>query len=309
MYFPYLHARGVEKQVIKNTIAKFKDNKIIPIIDPYDRDEEETYINNNLITICESLLDSDKKFIIVVDEYNDLERLIKELVNKSNGNQEKFEHLCIYGFLTSEISLLEPTKGRATALLHDKMIEENLIPDFENDDIQYHIFMPSTLASRTYNFSFPQHKRVFLEDPFAAQSQNSAYPTHSMFSDLYLYYKMLNICGFGDFLTLGKNFEPSSGANMKHITAALHLTYKEHNMLYVRHYTCKPSKKPHISDRILDVMEQAIKEKNRYILDDNTFDDAIQEIEDKVKASNTTNLATLKRLSLSHHIFLINSIT
>lgn len=52
MYFPYIVARSVEKQSIINTIAMYSHSNIIPIINPYDKNETEIYTNANLFDIC-----------------------------------------------------------------------------------------------------------------------------------------------------------------------------------------------------------------------------------------------------------------
>lgn len=300
MYFPYLYARGVEKQVIKNTIAN-KCTKTIPIINPYDRDEEDTYNNSNLISICKALLNVGKNFIIIVEDVSNLELLKEKIYEDLPG--VNFDAFCIYGFYTSEFESL-PDNSVKVAILHDKILNQDEINALSNYDtnILYHIFMPSTLSSRTYSFNFSKNKIVLLEDPFAAQPQNNAYPSYSMFSDLFVYYKSLGIVGFGDFLTLGERFKPAGGANMSFITAALHLTYKDNNMLYIKHYICTPNEEPHINDRIKKVMKKAVNDENIHY---ESY--AFNEIKSKVDSRQATNLATLKRISLEHHIELIEN--
>lgn len=290
MYFPYLYARTYEKSAILNTIATYSHNKVIPIINPFDKDEDEYYTNSNLTSICRKLVEKKKKFIVVIDAIDNLLHLKSEV-------GVELDNYCIYGLLASQQSGLPNFSGQQIAIIHDEV--NGTIQD--SNEILYHIFLSRIANIVNYVSMYPTHKSVKIEDAFQSQPRNSDYPPVSIFSDLYRNYKLLKFIGFGDYLTLGEDFIPSDGANANKITAALHLTFDDHNMLHVRHFITTPSEEPNNSLRTISVMKKAIAEKDRFL-----YTSGIKLLEEKVITG--TNLGMLKRISLEHHIELMNSI-
>ena len=293
MYFPYLHARGVEKSAIISTIVTYTHNKIVPIIDPYDVEEEEIFTNRNLYKICRELVNNSKMFIVIVNEITDLNAISLEIGTT-------FNNYCIYGFLASDNPNMANSSGIQTAIIHDTVSSNNL----DSTDVLYHIFLPATVALLTYVRQYPQTKRIIIEDGFELREPNNTYPATSVFSDLFSTYQSLDYIGFGDYLTLGERFRPGGRANLEHVTAALHLTYSNGTMLHIKHFISTPIQLPHINGRISDVMAQAVGNIGAFLPTC-----GISLLQQKyANGTGTTNLATLKRISLEHHIEVIDSL-
>ena len=43
MYFPYLKLRQQESLAVRNTVCRYADNKVVPVLEPYCENEAELY--------------------------------------------------------------------------------------------------------------------------------------------------------------------------------------------------------------------------------------------------------------------------
>lgn len=290
MYFPYLKIRLYEKSAILNTIMKYEDNKVIPILDPFTNNDIIDFDDFSIgYKLIDFFIESKKKFILIVREQSEIEEISKHI---AEGIQ-----YCIFGIYSSTIEYFV-SKDTKIAILHDSDKYRT-----DNINILYHIFTKEAQFN-SFMSNFTKDKKVFLEDAFIACETNRDYPPENMFSDLYSTYNREYV-GFGDYLTLDRNFKIPDGANMNYITVALHLTYKpvNSNILKIRHYLTTPEDQIECKNRIKTTLKKAYDDRYMFY---NTSGIAI--MNELVVENKGTNLAKLKQISLQNHIDLIHSL-
>ncbi|WP_265820942.1 sce7725 family protein [Geovibrio ferrireducens] len=286
MYFPFLMARGVEKNVIVNTIANRRLENVVPVITPYLGLGESLASNTNYIAIAEALVENEKRFITICRP-NEAAELREKISN--------FDNFCIYGLYATDIDGL--SQGYNFALIHDFPSPTTI----DRDNITYHLFLPSALASFSYLEKFPHYKRVAIENAFSAQNRNADYPFESFFSSLFSIFRE-RFVGFGDYTVQSMDFEPASGSNMTFVSPAIHLSYVRDSSVFVRHYITTPAESPDFNTRVRFSMSKALMDKNIFF-----YSAGIRELEAKA-ALGATNLAKLKEIGMQHHIELMNNL-
>jgi hypothetical protein len=292
MYFPYLVVRGEECEAIISTICVYSDNKIIPILEPHHTDDEEDlFFYKSLKKTIKHLLQNKKRFILLVNDEKDVISL--------KGSFKNFNDYCILGFENDNPNLKRLSKSQI-AVIHRK--QNNLFKD--QDNILFHIFMPSVLRFQTYVSQFDSRKTVLIEDGFICHQPNSEFPPYEDFnSELCFTYKSKNILGFGDFTILPEGYEPCSGAQANFITHVIHLTQKHPNLnkLVVYHFLITPSMEP--DNRRRSEATVALAYNNRHLFMRTI---GIKMLEDKYPSY--TSLGMYKRIGIAHHIDLIHSV-
>lgn len=294
MYFPFFLARGEEVEAILATICNYPDNKVIPILQPYTTDEDDTYSYARLVKVVNALVKNQKNFILIVQNEEDLNLLKKTL---DNGEFDKY---CIYGFYNTNENFRNVSQGKQIAILH----EGEILDILDNDNIRYHIFLPTTVSNILYYISkYSKEKIVVIEDGFNKQVTNQLYPSLDIFkSRLCLEYKKMGIVGFGDYTVIGQDSTPGGGGNMNYITHVIHLTTENSQRLEVRHYLTTPIEEPNSAERSRKTLEKAYIEKDKFM-----FTSGIKMLEDKYHAG-TTSLGTYKRIGMLNHIDVIYNI-
>lgn len=291
MYFPYLIARGEEAEAIIATICTYKDNNIIPILEPYSDDEDELYSYNKLVKLIKSLIENNKSFILLINSAHDLAFLKSKFAN--------LDKYCIHGYESHNLNY--QTDHQNMAIIHRD--QNQLIKDSEN--IKYNIFMPKVLRFPTYINQYSSQKAVFIEDGFIKHEPNSDYPSFEDFnSELCFTYKSRNVIGFGDFTILEDGFRPAGGGNQSEVTHVIHLTKKFSavvNKLIVYHFLTTPSEESDITRRSCKTIEKAFTSQNLFYRSV-----GIQMIENKHPGS--TSLGFYKRIGIAHHIDLMHSL-
>lgn len=284
MYFPLLTARGVEKNVIVNSIAGQRFKNVIPVITPYIGLGESICNNANYISTVKSLIESEMSFISICKP-SEVEELKLDIKN--------FDSFCIYGLFSNDT--YELSDKHSFAIIHDYPA-----PVVDKQNILFHIFLPKMLASFSYVEQFPHNKRVAIEDAFPAQNRNADYPIESVYSSLFAIYKE-RFVGFGDYTIQSMDFEPANGSNMTYVSPAIHLTYVRNNTIFVRHYATTPTENPDFSSRVKMTMNKALRDKGTFF-----YSTGMRDLE--AKAATGTSLAKLKEIGVTHHIEFINSL-
>jgi len=291
MYFPYLVARGEESEALISTVCKYSDSNIIPILEPYNDDEDELYSYSKLLKLVESLVANKKTFIILINNEDDLSVL--------KGKFSDLDDFCIHGYNNSNKNYL--TDRQNIAIIH---CSQNYLVN-DQDNIKYNIFMPEVLRFSTYINKYNSEKTVLVEDGFIRHEPNSDYPAVEDFnSELCFTYKIGGLCGFGDFTILEYGYQPTGGARANDITHVIHLTKKESdtlNKMVVRHFLTTPSSEPDNRDRSAKTIQKAYSAKNEFLK--TVGIDWIIE-----KNPNGTSLGMYKRIGIAHHIELIHSL-
>lgn len=149
-------------------------------------------------------------------------------------------------------------------------------------------------------------RKVILQDGFIPQARNADYPTLDFFSDLHRTYKASGYHGFGDFNVIGDAFNPGGGPAR---AVAIHLTELNQNQeIDTNHF---------VSNRTTGIVDPAGKFLEalgklvthvRARPQSFTFSQARAEFEGHHGNQHFPGLPTVKRLSIQHHLELMESI-
>ena len=132
MYFPYLKLRQQESFAVRNTVCRYMDHKVIPVLEPYCESETELYSYKYLISTIEDLIYSNNKFILIINDESNLSILKSRFLN--------FNNYCIRGYFSDNPLVANYQGAYDIAIIHrDRSI---IIPDKNN--IKYHINLPLT---------------------------------------------------------------------------------------------------------------------------------------------------------------------
>jgi hypothetical protein len=288
MYFPYLIARNEEVEALVSTVCSYEDNKIVPILEPYNIDEDVVYSYQKLLKIVKCLVEKEKKFILMIESESDLDHLRSEI-----GNLDDF---CIHGYKSSNNNYSTVTGNTKVALIHEEPMEAQ----FDENNIEYHIFMPSINRFQSYINQFDMQKTVLIEDGFISHKPNSEYPYRDFFnSELCFTYSSRGYIGFGDFTILEQGYEVSDGARANNISHVVHITRTLYNKVFVYHYLTTPMEEASIKERSKKTLRKAYADKDLF---PNTL--GIQLINEKKDIG--TSLGMYKRIGIIHHIELIH---
>lgn len=294
MYFPHLTSRRVESYVIRETVCRYEDDCVVPIIRPFSEDEESVYSNTSLASMVSNLVGANKRFILRVRTLNDVAAL-----RQANGGSA-FDQLCIYG-LDAQGQIPGAAAGIQLALFHSG--PANVA---DRSDIVYHIIMPAAAGLQSFRRRIPQEKQVPLADAFAAQATNSDYPPREVFSsDACFTFRDAGFPGFGDFTILESSFRPAGGANQDYVTAAVHLTEedRQQGLLYINHFTTTPTEEADNGLRICTTISKALSQAGRF-----HASSGVALLRQKHSPPSCTSLAVLKQAGMMHHIDLMHEI-
>ncbi len=312
MYFPYLRGKQFELIAIRElTEMMAASGNIIPVIEPvkevssYKKTFEALHKYNleyciilnarvgnmDIAKTLNFLSNFDEKgkciYTFIIDNQTDIISIL-ELIQK----QTDFQHLPV-SFIYKQPS--------ADAENFDKLI--NNVPAKYN--ILYENF-PRRYSRNIRNHYYGEHNNlVILADRFQIKERNSDYQEilDEFFSDDPYFYEEENYIGFSDFLTIGDEY---SELGFTPHAVALHLTYQKENEIWVRHFVSDT-----IDDDVKKVAEktyEAMKKAEAFIHDKQLDTEAAKEIMQMAKEENYRGLGYLKKLSIKHHIELINQI-
>lgn len=288
MYFPLLKVRGEEVEAILGSVCDLKSGLVIPILEPYYDYEEELYEYQNLLKVVGGLISAEQKFILIIDEFENLEKLREKY--------HSFDKYCIHGFYSSTFSELLLSKTTQACLIYDEIPEQL----FEDDKLLYHIFLPATNRMTSFMDMIPRDKVVMIEDGFISYDKNSLYPERDRFnSELCFTYRDRGYAGFGDYTILPKDFVVPTGARPSTVTHVIHLTHNRDKNLYVYHYLTTPAMEPDIRTRSHITLKKAIKNIDMFL------DTAGTRLLKEKYSSYSTSSGIYKRIGIMHHIELI----
>ena len=301
MYFPYLRGKPFELTTIKETAElSAAHNKFVPILEPVSIRGLK-----NALAHCQKL---DSPIVMVTNpKYGEFAKE-NGILGQLADLFEDFPKLTLAYLLserTSKEDLLGFDKrytGRSKAVIHNFPFND---PKFVTtlDEIGLHVFLDGA-TGQEYKNAFAKFNRVKLSDGFKKR-KNAEYPEQEYFSDLYKTYGADKYYGFGDFLIVGDIFEKGFAA----YAVALHLTYlSENGDVWARHFIS--DRKETIADQPGKFLEALAKldaylEANPNLLE---FSSGCREYRDIYHEQDYRGLGYPKKLSMRHHIELMNSV-
>ncbi|MGK9174794.1 sce7725 family protein [Yokenella regensburgei] len=162
-------------------------------------------------------------------------------------------------------------------------------------------------TGRKYRSHFNDYDNVLLEDSFNKLDRNADYDEEEFFSDNIFTFDQENFIGVGDYTILGSKYTENGGPA---ITAAIHLTYEEEEEeVWIKHFLSEQRDKVEEdgSTLVSEALPKLIEflEENEKTL---SFSHACQEFKDIYDSGERTSLGKIKKISIKHHIELMNYI-
>ncbi|PPA68875.1 sce7725 family protein [Jeotgalibacillus proteolyticus] len=308
MYFPFLRGKQNELIAIRDLNQQgIMSEQIVPVIEPIK-------YSSTLITTIEAFIESKKSLIVVINPVvgtfrNDLEEnegyfsQIIELFNSPfitiayymNGNSEEELPAIVQEF---NVSLEE------IAIIHHDISHLDIYETVFNDLKPKYNFIPSATEFRV---RFTNLNAVLLTNPFVKRDRNADYyDIDEPFSSEHRYYLQQGFLGFSDYSIVGSEFlEGGFGA----MAVALHIVYVDsQNNLRVRHFVSDSNEDR--TDPAGKLSEALVKLAQWY---STTEDDQLNTVGlltllKHNEAGTSTSLGVVKRLSIMHHIELLDNI-
>jgi len=311
MYHSYLRGKQFELLSIRNSIEKIAEANLIPIIEPVRESQRD------IIKCVDVLRDARAEYIIIVNpqcgelESNQLnsDLLIQAIINSDPEVELGF--IVDDGTTINQVTTFIATyQNQKISIIHaGRFNDVNLLKSTLNNVRQFnkHIFVEST-NSNSYRNQFSGSRRVLIKDGFNRRVRNADYANHSVefYSDLHSTYTDLGYQGYGDFSIVGDHFSEGGG---QAITAALHITYKDsESEIYIKHFLSEPRT---VAEDVPILLEEALGKLETFLEDNPLILDWSISCRDLMEIYNDgckTNLANIKKLTLSHHFELMHYI-
>jgi hypothetical protein len=312
MYLPFLRAKQYELLALRDFANEIQNSKIIcPIIEPVKSELK------GLDTAIAGLISKNVNFTIianpVVGEIENPEHILKFI--SQNNNLKGYQNYQI-GFNSFSQKQISQHLGMLNAFglssIKIAVVHNDVIPDEEfvknnlnSELIKYNIFNNSRIKAKRYRRLFEAQTRISLDDSFISKDKNADYSiqTDEFFSDEYLNYEEEANIGFSDFLTIGEGY--TDGGFLPY-AVAIHITYESKDgSIRIRHfvsdsnddYSDTPGKFAEALAKLIEFIPQL------------TFKTkAIEDFESHYRAGHYPGLGSIKKLSILHHLELMNKL-
>ncbi|CEK29385.1 hypothetical protein JGS6364_00311 [[Clostridium] sordellii] len=298
MYFPYLRGRQSEMLAIRELIENglIGDN-IIPIIEPIQ-------VNSTLSKTLDSCLKKNRNIAIIMNspissDKNIENSIIKDKLKKPNIIKSYLAN----SNLENEISCNLEYKN-LLIINPNKDYEDYFIELFRDEYPLYSLIPYESRKLKRY----VTNNKIILEDRFKKKRKNSDYSKaiDEFFSDDHIYFKNENYKGFSDYSIIGSEYSEGGFAPY---AIAIHIVYfDKNNELRIRHF---------VSDSNNDInnpagkFKEAVKKLNDWMDEEECnsnfkYTYALNKFKEYYSLGKFPGLATIKKLSIMHHIELMN---
>lgn len=297
MYFPYLRGRQYDLLALKELAQKkLITSKILPVVEPVK-------MSSTLIGTIKAYKDNKLTMSLIVNPVvvdlteNDMLSLldqVDEFIIPAIIMNEDAENAMI------NLSRRGIPQNSVLVVLND----HDYVEDYKNligeSGAGYTLFPDERAVKRAV-----KQKKVLFEDKFNKLNKNADYAKNpdEFFSDDNLFYKDEGYQGFGDYSIIGKDYDESGFAPR---AVAIHIVYmdKEKN-LRVHHFVSDSNYG--IEDIAGKYYEAVSKLKAWYEAGyDNQKTAALSVLLEHASNGYFPGLPTIKKLSIMHHIELVN---
>jgi hypothetical protein len=303
MYFPYLRGRQFELLAIRELVDKGKlGSRVIPIIEPIKP-------SSTLIKTLDLFIDKNRKIAIIHNP--NVGNFTKELSSLSKGDlKEKLQNLfgneyIIFTHIMNSHSLMD-----LASITNGDKRQNDIMVLFNNRDyipVYNEVFQASEPSftiipdESSYRRTIKKN-RILLADRFTKQQRNADYCDDEPFSEDHLYYLDDGYVGFSDYSIVGS---PYSESGFAPYAVVIHIVYfDEKKQIRIKHF---------LSDSNDDFNDPAGKfyEALKKLVDWNTKAKlktiGMKEFLKHYENGTYPGLGTVKKLSIMHHIELINT--
>lgn len=307
MYFPYLRGRQFElialRELLENNLI---GNEIIPIIEPVK-------LTSTLIKTLDLYVEKKHHIALIMNPgVGDFLDKVKEKKNNTSSLVDGLitvmkTNILIRAYLMKKSTpvQLEKLAGKGRDIYKYMIINQkrDCLDDFlkiyDKQEPRYTL-LPD---ERSFSRKAPNSK-VLFEDRFEKAVRNSDYSnnTDQFFSEDHLFYKSDGFQGFSDYSIVGSAYTESGFAPL---AVAIHIVYfNQKKELKVQHF---------VSDSNYDINDpaekfgEAVSKLVQWITKTNpTMTLGLTEFQNYYKERRYPGLGTVKKLSIMHHLELIN---
>jgi hypothetical protein len=308
MYFPYLRGKQFELLAIREIGPRISEGTISPILEPVKKSTD------SLERALDILRSQDVNYTIIInpihgDFANNPIELVK-FINQKLASYENFQiGILLHQFVDLDaIDLLmqEISFERSITLIHTSRLNdiESLANWVANHSVKYNLFSEGFPVRRYRGIITPETK-VILEDRFKPQAKNADYVQvpDEFFSDDHIYFEDDGFIGFSDYVTIGNDY---SDTGFLPYAVAIHLTYQKANgEIWIRHFVSDSnSDSTDPGGKFGEALEKLIEFVNAEAISTAAADDFRQLHHD----GHYPGLGTIKKLSIKHHLELVQNI-
>lgn len=300
MYLPYLRGRQFELLAIRELIENdLIGSKVIPIVEPV---RPSSTLNKTINLFIEK----DKKIAIIhnpqVGTYHKAlsslsDSPLKESLLKSFDNKQViFTH--ILNKHSGHELIAKKNNSETIIILNDRDYINDYFKIFNNEKPKFTLIPDASVFRRKI-----KENSVLLEDRFSKKRRNVDYSNveDEPYSDDHLYYIDDGYVGFSDFSIVGSEFLEAGFAPY---AVVIHMVYfDEDQSLRIKHFVSDSNED--ISDpagKFYEALEKLIAWQDSVKLNTHGMNEFVNHYND----GTYPGLGTIKKLSIMHHIELIN---
>jgi hypothetical protein len=307
MYYPYLRGRQNELIALRNFAENLKEeSKVFPIIEPVRMNKSG--LKRAAITMTEKGV----KYAIILNPENG--ECANTIINFSNEldfpSLENWSPAFIVGKMSLyEIGTLIRDNGyKNVMLILPKGMptdEDQLVELIKEEAVTKVVTDPTRrkIVRETKNF---EKELIELDDKFEAKKTNLDYVEidEELFTEEFAYYLEDGFAGFSDYTVLPNDFR--EGGTLPKVVV-IHLTYqKKKDQIFVKHF-CSDSNREDKSN-IQGKFEEAAKKAIAFF-DEIDYDSiSIKNLRDNIEERRFPGLGVVKKISILHHIDLMQRI-
>jgi hypothetical protein len=307
MYYPYLRGKQFELLALREFAEIYSDScKIFPIIEPVKKSF------NSLKTAFQKMQEKGIPFAIIlnpqhgelINDYTLIETFIKDnLLDLANWRPAFIVSSKNPKYITHKIEELE--LRNVILICQDNVDTEN--PEF-NDLIarQESELILINGDNRSLRRILKRMNKciVRLDEKFNSQKKNADYINipEERFTEEHKCYEEDGFDGFADYTVLGSDF--SEGGRLPY-AVAMHFTYEKNaDEIWVRHFVSDTNNdNANIQGKFGEAAAKAVD----FFEAKNITSNAIEELKYYYKHDQYPGLGVLKKLSIKHHLELLNN--
>lgn len=296
MYFPYFRGRQYELLALNELAMKqLISKKIVPVVEPI---KISTTLKNMIKIYKDNSLSISLVFNPAVGELCGMMDKIKELCPQCDKGCLIPSIIMNEDALSYLNNMAEYSRNEIITLLLDR----DFLSDYEGAFKELSPLYTLIPDDRQFRRSVMNNKILF-ENKFNKKPKNSEYPEDEFFSDDHLFYQDEGYTGFGDYSIVGDEYSESGFAPY---AVAIHIVYFDKNKtLRLGHF---------LSDSNFDISDVAGKfyeavtklynwTKNLPL---SQYTEGLKILLNHYSNKTYPGLPTLKKLSIMHHLELIN---
>jgi hypothetical protein len=311
MYYPYFRGRQSELLALRDTVSKLAVKKrVVPIIEPVMAN------TGGLKTFLESAKAQHPHVVItnpavgeLVGQTATIEALTAPYLATPGNQLLPGFHVGPTTTAAQVAGFLAKYRTRETVMVFDRPMLaaiQGAIPGILAAPVKPVAVFVEGKVSPSLIQSLMALDKVLLRDGFITQTRNADYPRLDFFSDLHRTYAAAGYHGFGDFSVIGEGFNPGGGPAH---AVAIHLTELNANHeIDTNHFvSTRTTGTVDTAGKFMEALDKLVvhvRAHRRAF----TYSQARAEFEGHHTSQHFPGLPTVKRLSIRHHLELLESI-